>query len=225
MGARFKRHGERIVGRLDAAERAIVAGLIEQTRDLLAPDLIPTGDPLADLDAFLDHADPAGPVAAAAAAASAGRTGTQPDGEPRGDSDAAGAERDPALERLLPDAHRGDPKVAAEFRALAEQDLRQRKYQRFTEAITALAVDGAETDDRLVLTKAQAEAIAVSLTDVRLLLGDRLGLHTEDDIDALESAVVADPEHRLAYPYSVYEYLTWLQDTLVGALAGRRLPF
>ena len=35
--------------------------------------------------------------------------------------------RDPALERLLPTAHRGDEQVASEFRRLTEHDLRDRK--------------------------------------------------------------------------------------------------
>ena len=212
MGARFTRRGDRVVGRLSGTERAIVAGLIGQTRDLLAPEVIPTGDPLTDLDAQLDHMDLSDEPRLAGTGAA----------DPPGDSDAA---RDPALTRLLPDAHRGDPKVAAEFRALAEQDLRQRKYQRFTEAIRALQVDDAAADDRLELTKAQAEAIAVALTDVRLLLADRLGLHTDDDIEALEGAIIADAEHDLAYPYTVYDFLTWLQDSMVGALTSRRFLF
>jgi hypothetical protein len=214
VGARFTRRGDRVVGRLSGTERAIVAGLIGQTRDLLAPEVIPTGDPLTDLDALLDHLDLADEPRSAGAGAGVG--------DPPGDTAAA---RDPALARLLPDAHRGDPTVAAEFRALAEQDLRQRKYQRFTEAIRALQVDDAAADDRLELTKAQAETIAIVLTDVRLLLADRLGLHTDDDIEALERAIIADAEHDLAYPYTVYDFLTWLQDSMVGALTSRRFLF
>ncbi len=45
--------------------------------------------------------------------------------------------RDPALERLLPPAHREDEAVAAEFRRLTEQGLRERK--------TANLDDGAST--------------------------------------------------------------------------------
>ncbi len=212
MGARFTRRGDRVVGRLSGTERAIVAGLIGQTRELLAPEVIPTGDPLADLDALLNHVDLSDEPRPASAGA----------GDPPGATDAA---RDPALARLLPDAHRGDPKVAEEFRVLAEQDLRQRKYQRFTEAILALQVDEAGDDGRLELTKAQAETIAIALTDVRLLLADRLGLHTEEDVEALERAIVADAEHDLAYPYTVYDFLTWLQDSMVGALTSRRFLF
>ena len=212
MSARFTRRGDRIVGRLSGTERAIVAGLIGQTRELLAPEVIPTGDPLADLDALLNQVDLSDEPGRSQIGA----------GDPAGDTAAL---RDPALARLLPDAHRGDPKVAAEFRALAEQDLRQRKYQRFTEAILALQVDDAAADDRLELTKEQAETIAIALTDVRLLLADRLGLHTDEDIEALERAVVADDKHELAYPFTVYDFLTWMQDSMLGALTSRRFLF
>ena len=45
--------------------------------------------------------------------------------------------RDPALERLLPTAHRGDEQVASEFRRLTEHDLRDRKAANLAAAIGA----------------------------------------------------------------------------------------
>ena len=53
MARAFRRKGDRLVGKLDEAERLIVASLMEQTRSLLAPDVASTGDAFADLIASL----------------------------------------------------------------------------------------------------------------------------------------------------------------------------
>jgi len=200
MARAFRRKGERVVARLDEAERLIVAGLMEQTRALLAPEIASTGDPFADLIASLESS-----VAAA-------------EGMPRGTDP---GDRDPALARLLPDAHRGDPRVAAEFRRLTEQDLRRRKADSLTVAIDVLRGVTEGDRDRVRLDKASADAFLVALTDTRLLIGERLGLRTEEDVEALGAHLRADPEDPVAYAAAVYDFLTWLQDSLVGALLGR----
>lgn len=200
MARAFRRKGDRLVGKLDEAERLIVASLMEQTRSLLAPDVASTGDAFADLVASLESS-----VAT-------------PEGMPRGTDP---GDRDPALARLLPDAHRGDPAVAAEFRRLTEQDLRRRKSDGLTAAIDALR--RVNEGDRVSLDQPTAAAFVVALTDTRLLIGERLGLRTEEDVEALERQLGADPDNPAAYAAAVYDFLTWLQDSLVGALMGRRL--
>jgi len=190
----FKRKGARFVARLDDVEREVVVGLLEQTHELLAPvPREPTGDPFEDLVSGL--------------------------GLPRlkdvGDDGAQGP-RDPALERLLPSAHREDPALAAEFRRLTEYGLRERKAANLATAISALQdSDG----DKVRLDQQQAQAMVVALTDVRLFLGERLGLRTDEDADALhdrlEAASEADPQLYLA---AYYDFLTWLQETLIQAL-------
>ncbi|MBK6443292.1 MAG: DUF2017 domain-containing protein [Actinomycetales bacterium] len=200
MARAFRRKGDRLVGKLDEAERLIVASLMEQTRSLLAPDVASTGDAFADLIASLESS-----VAT-------------PEGMPRGTDP---GDRDPALARLLPDAHRGDPAVSAEFRRLTEQDLRRRKSDGLTAAIDALR--GVTEGDRVSLDQPTAQAFVVALTDTRLLIGERLGLRTEEDAEALELQLRADPDNPVAYAAAVYDFLTWLQDSLVGALMGRRL--
>jgi len=192
----FKRKGARFVARLDADEREVVVGLMEQTHELLAPvprDL--TGDPFEDLVSRL--------------------------GLPRlkdlGD-DVAAVPRDPALERLLPSAHRQDPALAAEFRRLTEYGLRERKAANLATAISALqGADG----DKVIVDIQQAQAMVVALTDVRLLLGERLGLRTEEDADDLQDRLGAasrdDPQLYLA---AYYDFLTWLQESLIQALMG-----
>ena len=194
MAKAFKRKGDRFVARLDSLEREVVAGLLEQTRDFLAPaPRAETGDPFDDL------------------VASMGMPSFQEATDPRLEGP-----RDPALERLLPPAHREDEAVAAEFRRLTEQGLRERKTANLTTAVDALRdADG----DKVVLSAAQAQAVVVALTDVRLLLGERLGLRTDDDAEELaqrlDDADQDDPAMLLA---AYYDFMTWLQESLTQSL-------
>ena len=76
----------------------------------------------------------------------------------------------------------------------------------------------------MTLTREQADAVLVALTDTRLLLGERLGLQTEEDTERLTRALVsAEMDDPTMYAVAVYDFLTWLQDSLTGALMGRRL--
>ena len=194
MAKAFKRKGDRFVAELDEVEREVVVSLLEQTREFLEPvHREPTGDAFDDLVATLGVSQP-------------------------GDSglDDPQVPRDPALERLLPSAHRGDPAMAAEFRRLTEQGLRERKTANLATAIVALrAADG----DMVRMNLEQAQATVVALTDVRLLLGERLGLRTDEDAeelqDRLEAASEDDPELFLAV---YYDFMTWLQESLTQAL-------
>jgi Domain of unknown function (DUF2017) len=196
----FKRKGQRFVAAFDEMERGVVAGLMEQTRELVAPpERERTGDPFEDLVAGLG-------VSVAA------------DDQVAGPGQVGGA-RDPALERLLPTAHRGDDAVAGEFRRLTENDLRDRKATTLTTAIDALR--GA-SGDKLELTGEQAHAVVVALTDTRLVLGERLGLHTDEDALTLDERMAAlDPDDPAVYAASFYDFLTWMQESLTGALMGR----
>lgn len=196
MARAFRRKGARFVARLDDDEREIVVRLLEQTYEFLAP--VPhelTGDPFEDLVAGLGLA----------------RLKDSAD-------DASQEPRDPAMERLLPSAHREDPGLAAEFRRLTEHGLRERKAANLATAISALLdADG----DKVRLDQEQAQAMVVALTDVRLLVGERLGLRTDEDADALQDRLEAasedDPQLHLV---AVYDFLTWLQESLIQALMG-----
>jgi len=139
-----------------------------------------------------------------------------------GDSDTGDDDRrapaDPALERLLPDAHPQDPDLSAEFRRFTEHGLREGKAANLAAAISALLdPDG----DNVNLDQQQAQAMVIALTDVRLLLGERLGLTTDQDADALQNlldeASADDPQLHLA---ACYDFLTWLQESLIQALMG-----
>ena len=181
------------VALLDDTERFMIHGLMQQTRIVLSPEVEPTGDAFADVVASM---------------------GVSVASEDR--AEGQGEERDPALDRLLPDAHRGDDAVAAEFRRLTEEGLRQRKSANLDVAMERLA---AASDDEVALDEAQAPAFLMALTDVRLLLGERMGMRTEEDAERLHAAMeVIDDDDPLGYAMAWYDFLTWLQETLTQAL-------
>lgn len=121
---------------------------------------------------------------------------------------------DPALARLLPDATRDDPKAAEEFRRYTERGLRSRKRDAAAAVVTTL------TRGRLVvLTDAEAATWLTALTDVRLVLAERLGLRTDEDADLLHLALQEGaPEDPRRWPGAVYDLLTWLQEGLADVM-------
>lgn len=207
MARAFLRENRRYVGLLDATERTILHGLMEQTRALLSPEIEPTGDTFDDLVASMGL--------------SFGSAAQEP-GSPAAQSDSSRiADRDPALDRLLPTAHRGDDQVAAEFRRLTEEGLRQRKSHNLDVALQRLE---ASTGDRVELDASEAPAFLMALTDVRLLLGERMGMRTEDDAEALYAALEdLEDDDPLGYAVAWYDFLTWLQETLTQAVMGTDL--
>ena len=205
MARAFRRKGERFVAKFDEMERGVVAGLMEQTREIVAPPDV--GDRSETGDAFEDL------VAGLGVSVAGEDQEIVPEQDP--------FDRDPALERLLPTAHRADEQVAAEFRRLTEHGLRDRKATNLATAIAALRD---ASGDRLELTREQAEAVLVALTDTRLVLGERLGLRTDEDALTLDERISAlDPDDPAVYAASFYDFLTWMQESLTAALLGRGL--
>ncbi len=200
MARGFRRKGSgqhaRYAAQLDPLERDTIAGLMDQVHDLLDPPApAPEGDDFASIVAGLGMG-----VTVAA--------------EDQADLDPDEAQRDPALDRLLPTANRQDDEVAAEFRRLTETGLRQRKA-----AALQIAADLLRGDDKLRLDAGQARAVLTALTDVRLVLGERMGLRTDDDVEVLEAAAQdLDPDDPLLYALAIYDFLTWLQETLASAM-------
>jgi hypothetical protein len=203
MARAFLREDHRYVAVLDTGERAMIASLMEQTRLILSPEVEATGDAFDDL------------VASMGVSLAADEAPGELDDEDSEDL----TYRDPALDRLLPTAHRGDDQVAAEFRRLTEEGLRQRKSANLDTALDSLEAVGGE--GRLELDDAEAPAFLMALTDVRLLLGERMGMRTEEDAEALHEAMetIADDDP-IGYAMAVYDFLTWLQETLTHALMG-----
>jgi hypothetical protein len=119
---------------------------------------------------------------------------------------------DPVLARLLPDGHRGDPRLAADYRELTESSLRSGKAEDLAIVRAGLPAGGGEVR----LDADQAAAWLRTSNDLRLALGTRLGIteQTEPPED-----IGTDEGQQLA----VYYWLTALQGSLVDALAAGRL--
>ena len=125
-------------------------------------------------------------------------------------SDSTALPEDPVLARLLPDAYRDDAEAAGDFRRYTEQDLRSGKVAAARTVLATLPEGGGQV--RLSTDDAQAWLRAIN--DVRLALGVRLSI-TEDFEERLAGLDPEDP--RSAY-FWVYDWLTYLQETLVHAL-------
>ena len=115
---------------------------------------------------------------------------------------------DPALARLFPDAFRDDPEASADFRRFTERGLREVKFANASLVIAALEL-GSST-----IPRDDVGAWLGFLNDTRLTLGTRLEI-SEDSHDALAALPPEDPRLGL---FHIYDWLTYLQDTLVRAL-------
>jgi hypothetical protein len=135
-----------------------------------------------------------------------------PDADPLaalvGIEDTAIVPDDPALARLFPDAFIDDAEAAADFRRFTERDLRELKTSHATVVAADLAAGGE------VIPDDHAPAWLGFLNDTRLALGSRLEI-TEDSHDELADLPESDPRAAL---FGVYDWLTFLQDSLVHQL-------
>lgn len=211
----------RYVAGLDATEREVLATVVADVAELLGAGRF--------------GADTRSPDVADAAEAAHPLLGL------RMSPVAVPAPVDPAVRRLLPDASPDDADLAAEFRRLTEDDLRRLKVDRLRTFWQALVGDAAQghpggpSDDGvdLVVRVEDAAAFAATLTDLRLVLADRLGLESDEDSEALYDSLdrrelgEEDPERTgrevLAdeirdYLGSVYAALSWLQESLMALL-------
>jgi hypothetical protein len=118
---------------------------------------------------------------------------------------------DPVLARLFPEGHRGDPRLAADYRELTESALRSGKADDLATVRATLPVDGGEVR----LDRDQAGAWLRTTNDLRLALGTRLDI-TED------SEPPDDVTDEASQQLAVYYWLTALQGSLVDALAAGR---
>lgn len=216
MARGFKRRDGRYVAKLDAVERGLVVGLMEQVLELVEPERAAQ-----DVEGPQGKGDEFDQIVAGLGGIGMGVSLSAADQVPELSGEVP-APRDPALDRIFPTANREDEQLAAEFRRLTEDGLRARKSANLATAIAALAAPagGGSRDQRVRLEEPQAVALLVALTDVRLVLGERLGLRQDEDLELLEEEVSGLQEDDPAvYALAVYDFLTWLQETLAHALA------
>ena len=205
------------VAELDSGERAAVAAVVADVAELLGAGRVE------------DHGRGAGVRTDGAS------RGAKPSPDSFAGLSLRGADIDPpgdtAVRRLLPDASRDDPEVSAEFRRLTEDDLRRVKTARLAalwETLTAGPERGWPPGALLVRPELAAD-LAATLTDVRLVLADRLGLDDDEASEALyealqhdesiEAAADSDPRAQVIRTLgSIYAALSWLQESLLDVL-------
>jgi len=121
---------------------------------------------------------------------------------------------DSALRRLLPDGVKDDDEAALEFRRFTERSLRESKIGALRAASLALE------SNEIQLDAAPARNFAMALNDVRLVVSDRLGIRTESDAEAVHAMQEwSDADDLETYLAVVYNFVSWLQESLVQALA------
>ena len=116
-----------------------------------------------------------------------------------GIAQSASRPEDPALLRLLPDGYRDDDSAADDFRRFTEADLRTAKAARAGRAIATL--DRPAVRHRIIMSDEEAQDWLLALNDLRLALGTRLGITQDHETGP-----------------GLYDWLTWLQSTLIDAL-------
>jgi hypothetical protein len=191
----FHRHrrSKLIIANFSGFEADLLRSLAGQLVELLRNEAAEPRDDLDPLEALMDFSGPT----------------QEPD--------------DPVLARLFPTAYPHDEEAAAEFRRFTEGSLRDGKA-----AAAITIIDGLEeaglpqelTEDGLVidveLDEPTAETWLRSFTDLRLALATRLGVE-EGDEAYWHSLPDDDPR---AQAHDIYEWVGYLQETLVGALTS-----
>ena len=119
---------------------------------------------------------------------------------------------DPALHRLFPDAYGDDEDASAEFRRFNERSLRDSKLAHADTVLATLERSGS----KITLADGEAQAWLGTLNDLRLTLASRLDLQ-EDNHESFYDLPEDDPRFPL---FQIYDWFTFLQETLVHALTG-----
>lgn len=154
---------------VDGAERALLSVLAADVAELLGVTRGPDGAPLWPVEEPHD-----GPRL-------------------RVRSEPVEAPRDGAVRRLLPDASPDDEHVNAEFRRLTEDDLRAGKVARLALLWDLVTTPGVPAEE-LAVPAERAQDVAATLTDVRLVLAERLDVRTDEDADALYDVLDDEPD-------------------------------
>jgi len=196
--AGFVRHrrSKRIIATLSGFEADLLRSLAAQLVELLRNEAAAPTESTDPLEAMFSGGEFSGPT-------------TEPD--------------DPVLARLFPSAYRDDGEAAAEFRRYTEGSLRDGKARAAGTIIDSLEEAGLPSEpgaDELTidvdLDLPTAEVWMRALADLRLALGTRLGVE-EGDEDYWYSLPDDDPRGQA---HHIYEWLGYLQETLVHAVAG-----
>ncbi len=115
---------------------------------------------------------------------------------------------DEMLTRLFPTARPDDPDAEAEYQEMVRDELVSKRLDRLDMV--------AELAEATVLDQEQLAAWMGAVNDIRLVLGTRLAVSEEDEVEFDEDE--ADTPESVAR--SAYWYLGWLLEHLVEASAS-----
>ncbi|MCT2149538.1 DUF2017 domain-containing protein [Dermabacter vaginalis] len=205
----------RLMCRLEAEERSVLAQVAGEITDLIRVDL-------GIGDQGLDDRDPReamseDPLARLEAETVRARTE---------------APRDSATKRLFPSASDND-EDAGEYRRLTQANLAETHIANLSALRASLEaagdIGGEGPHDEIVIERADALAWLKALNLIRLVLADRMGIENDGDFEALQLLCSNDLEEVEAEPgvagmeflATLYEFASWLQATLIGALNSR----
>jgi hypothetical protein len=192
----FQRHrrSQQVIATFTGFEADLLRSLAAQLVELLRNEAAVPRDDADPLEAMFDFSGPT----------------TEPD--------------DPVLARLFPTAYPDDEEAGAEFRRFTEGALRDGKANAAIAVIDGLEDAGLPpelTEEGLMidveLDEPTAETWMRSFTDVRLALATRLEVE-EGDEAYWRSLPDDDPR---AQAHDIYEWVGYLQETLVDALSRR----
>ncbi|MDO5662112.1 MAG: DUF2017 family protein [Brachybacterium sp.] len=199
-----------IMCRLDAEEKAVIAQVAQEIAELVRTDLGLEQESEETQDAA-ESEDPLRRLEAEFAS----REARHP--------------ADSAVRRLFPDAA-SDPGQAEEYRRLAQGELADAKLEALHQVTCSLDGSGPGNSE-VVLSRPEAERWLRALTDMRIVLADRLGVRRDGDFETLQMLQGLEvPEEAEPAPTqtdgtagpdlvaAIYELLSWLQESLVAAM-------
>jgi hypothetical protein len=121
-----------------------------------------------------------------------------------------GAEDDPALDRLLPNAYPDDLDAAREFERYTRGSLVDGKRQAAQSVRDATSVGEGERLVEIELDQVQAWGWLTFLTDLRLILAERVGIG--------EEGTPEQDEQRDDYLRAAYEWAGFVQGSMLEVL-------
>jgi len=114
---------------------------------------------------------------------------------------------DPVLARLFPDAYPDDEANSADFRRFTQPDLQRQKLANAHIVKDSLAMFPGEYE----VNPSNINAWLLTLNDLRLALGTRIGLDNETEVQLGDES--------LAPIFGIYDWLTGLQGSLIEIIA------
>lgn len=119
---------------------------------------------------------------------------------------------DPVLQRLFPDPYPDDPAASHDFHRFTHTAQMDDKVS--CARVMLADLRAASPDGHCSVPRAHIPAWLKSLTNVRLALAVRMDITDAEDAEHLAELPEDDPR---SWIYSIYEWLGWVQESLLGA--------